>query len=76
VEPPALKLLLEHAFPGNDLELEAMVLRLARVADGPAVTSSDLEHLGFEVYRVPESALSPLPPASRRRAPHRFARGR
>jgi hypothetical protein len=76
VEPGALKLLLEHAFPGNDLELEAMVLRLARVAEGPAVTASDLENLGFEAYRTPESTLSPLPPASRRRAPHRFARGR
>lgn len=76
VEPSALKLLLEHAFPGNDLELEAMVLRLARVAQGAAVTYADLEQLGFEAYTSPEAALSPLPPASRRRAPRRFARGR
>jgi transcriptional regulator with AAA-type ATPase domain len=76
VDPSALKLLLEHSWPGNDLELEATVLRLSAIAEGKAVTALDLERLGFEAEDAAEPTLSPLPPASRRRAPRRFARGR
>jgi DNA-binding NtrC family response regulator len=43
----ALEALLEHPFPGNDLELSALLLRAARVTSGPAVTRADLVRAGL-----------------------------
>ena len=43
----ALEALLEHPFPGNDLELSALLLRAARVTSGPAVTRADLLRAGL-----------------------------
>jgi hypothetical protein len=76
IEPSALRLFIEHPFPGNDLELEAVLLRAARVARGPAVTLDDLTGSGLEPPTPPRPEPTPLAPQTRRRAPRRWARNR
>jgi hypothetical protein len=71
----ALRLLVEHTWPGNELELDAVLLRAARVALGPAVTADDLAASGFELRTPPRPEPTPLAPSTRRRAPRRWARG-
>jgi hypothetical protein len=75
----ALRLLIEHLWPGNELELEAVLVRAARVARGPAVTPDDLAAAGFEPRTPPRpepAPLAPPPATTRRRAPRRWARNR
>jgi len=59
IEPHAMAALVEYNFPGNDIELEALLLRavLATPTDAKVITIRDLEGAGF----------SP-PPGSTRRA--------
>jgi DNA-binding NtrC family response regulator len=78
LEPGALHLLLEHTWPGNELELDAVLLRAARVAGGIRVTVDELRQAGFEPRAAlrPEPEPTPLAPSTRRRAPRRWARGR
>ncbi len=76
VEPTALRLLVEHPWPGNELELDAVLLCAARIARGPAVSADDLAASGFETRTPPRPEPTPLAPTTRRRAPRRFARGR
>ena len=65
IEPSALRMLIEHPWPHNELELESVLGRAAALAQGPAVTASDLERSGF----VPiEEPLEESLPARRRRA--------
>ena len=47
IEPSALALLAEHDFPGNDAELESLLVRAARDAEGDLVRRRDLLALGF-----------------------------
>ncbi|HRI63848.1 MAG TPA: hypothetical protein PK156_06410, partial [Polyangium sp.] len=49
IEPQAMAALIEYNFPGNDLELEALMLRavLAMPAGAKVVTLTDLEAAGF-----------------------------
>lgn len=47
VEPRVVALLLEHSWPGNERELDALVERLVRHAAGSVVTSADLAALDF-----------------------------
>jgi DNA-binding NtrC family response regulator len=76
IEPNALHLLIEHVWSGNDLELEAALLRASRVARGTAVTLDDLTTSGFDQRTPPRPDPTPLAPSTRRRAPRRWARGR
>jgi len=78
IDPGALHLLLEHTWPGNELELDAVLLRAARVAGGIRVTVDELRQAGFEPRGItrPEPEPTPLAPSTRRRAPRRWARGR
>jgi hypothetical protein len=76
IEAAALRLLIEHPFPGNDLELDGMLLRAARIARGPAVTLDDLAAGGLEPPTPPRPEPTPLAPSTRRRAPRRWARNR
>jgi transcriptional regulator with PAS, ATPase and Fis domain len=74
-------LLVEHTWPGNEIELEAVLLRAVRVAGEKTVTAEDLAKIGFEVKGVStrREAFTPGPPPTgqvRRRAPRRWARGR
>jgi hypothetical protein len=80
VDAGALRVLVEHTWPGNEIELEAVLLRAVRVAGGKTVTAADLAKVGFEVKgtgaRSHEQFTPGPPPSTRRRAPRRWARGR
>jgi hypothetical protein len=73
-------MIVEHTWPGNELELEAVLLRAVRVASDKTVTAEDLAKIGFEVRGLSSRSHEPLtpapPPSTRRRAPRRWARGR
>lgn len=47
IDDAALQYLLEHTWPGNDIELADIVLRSALVAKGPRITVQDLAQIGF-----------------------------
>jgi len=51
IEAAALAALAEHAFPANDLELEALLVRAATEARGEVVTRADLAAAGFAPRR-------------------------
>lgn len=73
VDLSALRVLYEHTWPGNDLELDAVLTRAAAGATGSLVTAADLAAIGFRPL-VDETA-TPLPevrPRARaRRVPRR-----
>jgi hypothetical protein len=52
IEPQALRLLVDHHWPGNELELEHVVTRAAHIARGTRVTVDDLAAAGFSVLAV------------------------
>jgi hypothetical protein len=56
----ALAQLLEHAWPGNDQELDLVLLRAVQVAAGQAITGADLRRSGFEPT-PPRAAGAPAP---------------
>jgi hypothetical protein len=70
IEPSALRLLLEHAWPENELELALVLGRALAVAEGPAVTAADLERTGFSPVEPRAQSVEPRP-AVRRRASFR-----
>jgi hypothetical protein len=80
VDTGALRLLVEHTWPGNEIELEAVLLRAVRVAGEKTINAGDLSKVGFEVKglsaRSHEAFTPGPPPSTRRRAPRRWARGR
>jgi hypothetical protein len=80
IDTAALRLLVEHTWPGNEIELEAVLLRAVRVAGEKTVTAEDLAKVGFEVKglaaRSHETSTPGPQPSTRRRAPRRWARGR
>lgn len=49
IDARALALFVEHGWPGNELELEDVLSRAARVASGAVVTAHDLSASGFSV---------------------------
>ena len=68
----ALRQLIEHPWPGNELEIDAVLLRAVSACDATAVSSGDLERSGFtplDATDPPRAALSDEPPV--RRAPSR-----
>jgi len=67
LEPSALAELLEHAWPGDELELAALMTRAALSARGPLVTRADLADIGFTVQPV-RPRTTTRPPPSRKRA--------
>jgi transcriptional regulator with AAA-type ATPase domain len=56
LDPRALGRLIEHAWPGNELELEDVLTRAIAVAEGDLLTAAHLEQVGFVA----------VPPATRR----------
>ena len=70
----ALRLLVEHTWPGNDLELESLLVRAVRITRGLAITPEELGAVGFEPKSAPRSEPTPMAPSTRRRAPRRWAR--
>jgi DNA-binding NtrC family response regulator len=69
IDPAALRLLLEHDWPGNDLELADVLLRAAATATGPVVTAQDLARIGFRPTLEQAAAASPVPPSARPHSP-------
>jgi hypothetical protein len=65
IDPAAQALLLEHEWPGNDLELEDIVTRAAVMAQGDVLTRADLDRMGFaaKVGLAPKHTLSFPPPS-------------
>ncbi len=47
LDPRALGRLIEHAWPGNELELEDVLTRAIAVAEGDLLTAAHLEQIGF-----------------------------
>ena len=47
VDDRALMRLMEHSWPGNDNELDDVLLRATLVAKGKRITSEDLDEIGF-----------------------------
>ncbi|HEX6766883.1 MAG TPA: hypothetical protein VF103_15415 [Polyangiaceae bacterium] len=80
VDAGALRSLVEHTWPGNEIELEAVLLRAVRIAGGKTVTLDDLVTIGFEAKGHSTRSREPFtpgpPPSTRRRAPRRWARSR
>ena len=76
IDAAALALFLEHRWPGNDVELEDVLVRAAEVAAGPVVTTANLATIGFR--HEPEATAPPpaaVPePRKRRSRPARSLR--
>jgi transcriptional regulator with AAA-type ATPase domain len=47
LDPRALGRLVEHGWPGNDVELEDVLTRAVAVAEGDVITSAHLDQIGF-----------------------------
>jgi transcriptional regulator of acetoin/glycerol metabolism len=47
LDPRALGHLIEHAWPGNDLELEDVLTRAIAIAEGDLLTAAHLDQVGF-----------------------------
>lgn len=78
VAPAALRLLAEHTWPGNELELRALLRHAAARARGPVVTQEDLLESGLSQARRPETEFTPTPPPTleRRQRARRAPRSR
>ncbi|HEV8245535.1 MAG TPA: hypothetical protein VGP93_07195 [Polyangiaceae bacterium] len=76
VDNNALRLLIDHTWPANEIELESVLVRAALAAQGPAVSAADLGELGFRPEPLPNPEHTPVPTILRRRAPRRFPRAR
>jgi DNA-binding NtrC family response regulator len=76
IDGSALQLMLEHTWPGNDVELMAVIARVARLGTHRVITAADLATAGF----VPETefapSATPLPVVTRRRPRTRTVRRR
>lgn len=67
VDGPALAELLEHTWPGNDVELAAVLTRAAVVASGSTITRADLAAIGFHAEASPREGASARKAGARRR---------
>ena len=77
VDPGALRLLLDHRWPGNDLELRDVLTRAAGVATGKLVSMADLASIGFRPDTEHGVTGTPLPVVPRLRSRgRRTPRGR
>jgi transcriptional regulator with AAA-type ATPase domain len=74
MDAAALRLLVEHTWPGNDLELESLLVRAVRITRGTAITPEELAAVGFEPKAAARPEPTPIAPPTRRRAPRRWAR--
>jgi transcriptional regulator with AAA-type ATPase domain len=76
IDNGALRLLAEHSWPANELELSALLVRAARLALGSKVTMADLVQAGLAVKPEDLPDHTPRPPLARRARPRRLLRGR
>jgi hypothetical protein len=75
IEPHALHLLLDHTWPGNELELQTLVARAATLASGPRVSLADLLATGFAGLEDAPARVAPAAGARERRPLRRAPRG-
>ncbi len=75
IDAGALRLLVEHRWPGNEAELSALLRRAVAEVNGRNLTSSDFQACGFRpVAAGPSLEELAAEPASRRRASRRAPR--
>ena len=66
IDERALAALMEHDWPGNDVEFGDVLLRCAGVTNGPRITAEDLAAVGFVARSVqPTSQRSASKPPAR-----------
>jgi DNA-binding NtrC family response regulator len=75
VDNLALRVLVEHTWPANEIELEAVLARAALIAKGPTIGLAELEAIGFSPEGVTAPAHTPVPAVVKRRVARRFPRG-
>lgn len=73
IDDRALARMMDHPWPGNDVELASVLLRAALHAEGPRIMVDDLGAIGFDIDRVDataeegeEDGLPRMPPPRRR----------
>ena len=71
VDNGALRLLVDHSWPANEVELEALLVRVAGQAKGDAVSVADLAAVGFAPDPSPAPEHTPVPNILRRRVARR-----
>ncbi len=76
VDGAALRLLMEHTWPGNEAELGEVIARAAAFVVGDQMRVQDLFAAGFQLVVDEPATQSPLPPMARRRARPRRGTGR
>ncbi|HEY3594601.1 MAG TPA: hypothetical protein VGL13_12030, partial [Polyangiaceae bacterium] len=59
LDPRALALLVEHDWPGNDAEVNDVLMRAALAASGDIVTTAELDSIGFAPSGLARSPLRP-----------------
>lgn len=73
IDDQALGMLIEHGWPGNELEFRDVMLRAALVSRGKRMTSEDFRQIGFEPEAVQgadrQGRRPSVRPASRRSPP-------
>ncbi len=67
LEPLALRQLVEHDWPGNEIELCDVLIRASAVARGKLLTAADLAAVGFGGVAHPGATSATPPPVQRRR---------
>ncbi len=72
LDPQALGRLIEHSWPGNELELEDVLTRAASVAEGDVLTSAHLDQIGFvaSAGKTRRGSRAPASGRSSRPGPH------
>lgn len=76
LEPAALRLILEHSWPENELALTSVLGRAAALARAPTVTDGDLMAAGLHPEEgLDADVIAASAPAARRRPSRRPARG-
>lgn len=76
IEAQALRELLDYPWPGNDLELEAVFLRLAEASPGERIELPAVRALGLAIPEEEEATYTPLAPETTRRPGRRSTRPR
>jgi transcriptional regulator with AAA-type ATPase domain len=72
IDAEGLRLIMEHTWPGNELELASTLLLAARLAKGKLVTAEELGRVGLELPKAPlTTEASPLGVRSSPRSPRR-----
>jgi DNA-binding NtrC family response regulator len=72
IDPPGLGLVMEHVWPGNEIELESTLLLAARLTRGKLVGADHLLQAGLKLPGLEPADTTPLPSfTAAHRAPRR-----